>query len=188
MKTGPAIRRVFRNILAWFNLLGFLLRKSLLGFDVANQFLSRLDKISVHLILKKNGAIIGKDCDLESGLRFHNCRSYRNLNIGNNCHIGKDCFFDLRDTVTIGNNVVISMQCTFITHIDMAKSPLSEKYITESAPIVIGSNTYIGARSTVLKGVIIGESAVVSACALVKNAVPSNTMVAGLPARMVKTI
>ncbi|MFZ5942001.1 MAG: acyltransferase [Bacteroidota bacterium] len=188
MKTGLGIQKMNRKMIARINLWRFTFRKIFFGFDLANHFLSGRDKFSIQLILKKNGASIGNDCDLESGLRFHNCRDYRNLKVGNNCHIGKDCFFDLRERISIGNNVVISMQCTFITHLDMTQSRLSKVYPSESAPVSIGNDSYLGARSTVLMGVDIGERVIVSACALVRDSVPGNSLVAGVPTKLIKTI
>ena len=140
MKTGLGLYLKYRLFYAHINLIRFWLRKKLLGFDVANQFLQRVDKISMQLILKNNGAKIGENCDIETGLTFHNCKSYSNLIIGNNCHIGKNCFFDLRETIIISDNVVISMQCTFITHIDMSKSELSRIYPQKQKPVRINKN------------------------------------------------
>ena len=74
------------------------------------------------------GARIGKNCNIQSGQVFHNCRDYSNIEIGDNCHIGKNCFFDLRNKIVVGKNVTISMQCTFLTHIDLSNSRLSNIY------------------------------------------------------------
>lgn len=188
MKTGLGIYEKIRNFYAYCNLFRFTIRKKLLGFDVANQFLQRVDKVSMQLILEKNGATIGKDCDIETGLIFHNCKDYSNLIIGDNCHIGKNCFFDLRDKVIIGNNVVISMQCTFITHIDMNKSALRNRYPSTNAPIQIMDNSYLGAKVIVLKGNQIGENVIVAANTLITKSTESNCLMAGTPAKKIKDI
>ncbi len=188
MKTGFGIRQKLKKLYAYHNLIRFQLKKTLFGFDVANVFFQRIDKLSLQLILKRNGATIGNNCDIESGLTFHNCNDYSNLTIGNNCHIGKNCFFDLRDKIIIGNNVVISMKCTFITHMDMSKSELTKQYPPVQAPIVIKDNAYIGSESQVLKGVIIGERAFVAAKALVVKDIKADSLVGGVPAKMIKKI
>lgn len=188
MKTRLRIHRKLRLCIAYFNLFRFYLRKIFLGFEYANIFIRRVDKISILLILKKNGAKIGINCDIESGLTFHNCKDYSNLIIGNNCHIGKNCFFDLRDRVIIGNNVVISMQCTFITHIDMSKSYLSQIFPQKQKRIKINNNCYIGAKSTILMNVEVGENSFVASGAVVTKNVKSNIMVGGVPAKMIKEI
>jgi acetyltransferase-like isoleucine patch superfamily enzyme len=188
MKTGLHIKQKIRILLAYYNLLGFKLRKSLLGFDVANQFIQRIDKISLEKILNANGAQIGHNCDIETGLTFHNCDNYKNLIIGNNCHIGKNCFFDLRERIEIQDNVVISMQCTFITHIDMSKSQLSKSYPSNQKGILIKANTYIGVGSTLLMGTEIGEYSFIAANALITNSTEPYTMVGGIPAKVIKKL
>jgi len=188
MRTGLGLYRKYRMLNAYLNLLRFSLRKNLLGFDVANLFMQRVDKTSIQLILKKNGAKIGNYCDIETGLIFHNCRDYSNLIVGNNCHLGKNCFFDLRDTITIGNNVVISMQCTFITHIDMNKSPLRDKYPSYSSSIDIKDNSYLGAGVIILKGVRVGKNVVVAAGSVIINNIGENILIGGVPAKIIKKI
>jgi len=188
LKTGLGLYHKYRFLVSYINLLRFTIRKYFIGFDVANLFIQRVDKRSLQLILKMNGAKIGRDCDIETGLIFHNCKNYNNLIIGNNCHIGKNCFFDLRDTVIIKDNVVISMQCTFITHIDMIKSELSNYYPSKSKKIIINNNSYLGARSTVLMGVEIGKECLVASNSLLNISIKSNSIVGGIPARIIKKI
>lgn len=159
-----------------------------MGSDNANLFLKKVDKISVLLILRRNGAIIGEDCDIETGLTFHNCKDYSNLIIGNNCHIGKNCFFDLRGNINIKDNVVISMQCTFITHIDMNKSELSQNYPSSAGKIIIYNDCYIGANSTILMNTKLGNHSFVAAGSLITKNIPEFTMVGGVPAKKIKGI
>lgn len=186
MKTGFGLYRKLRLIYANLNLFRFWWRKNLIGFDVANVFLQRVDKRSIQLILRKNGATIGKNCDIETGLIFHNCNNYKNLIIGNDCHIGKNCFFDLRGKVNIEDNVVISMQCSFITHQDMNKSALRELYPASFSNIVIKNNSYLGANATILQGVTVGRSSIVAAGALVKKNTRDFVIIAGVPAKTIK--
>jgi len=160
----------------------------LLGFDVANLFLQRVDKTSLKLILKSNGAQIGRDCDIETGLIFHNCNDYSNLAVGERCHIGKSCFFDLRNKIIIQNNTVISMQCSFITHIDMSKSILHKAYPSRSEAIVVHQNVYIGARATILMGTEIKENSILAAGSLANACLDSNSLYAGIPAKRVRYI
>lgn len=185
---GFGITKLLRKLQVLWNVNEFSFRKKLLGFENANAFLRRLDKNSMIPILKRNGASIGINCDIEAPLIFHNCHDFSNLIIENNCHIGKNCFFDLRDKVVLEKNVVISMQSTFITHLDMNKSELHLSFPASHAPIHVGKNTYIGANTTILQGVIIAESCLLAAGSLVTNNVPPLTMVGGVPATFIKNI
>lgn len=182
------IRKIITKLYIKKNIIEFSMRKFILGFENANKFLQRVDKNSIIPILKKNKAIIGENCDIESGLIFHNCNDYSNLIIGNNCHIGKNCLFDLRNKIIIGNNVVISMQCTFITHIDLSKSLLKMYYPATSESIKINDNCYIGAKSLILKGIEIGECSIIAAGSVVIKNVEPRTLVAGVPAKEIKKI
>ena len=182
------IRKRINKFYISYILFWFKIRKILFGFENANVYIKSIDKSAMIPILRKNGASIGNDCDIETGLTFHNCTGYSYLTVGNNCHIGKNCFIDLRDRVTIGNNVVISMQTTFVTHIDMEKSPLRKSFPAAHAPIEVKDNCYIGACSCVLKGVTIHKNGFVSAGSVVTEDIPANTMVGGVPARLIKKL
>jgi len=181
------LKYIRRKILIPLNvsliIFNFYIRKTLFGFANAALFLARVDKNAIIPLLKKNGASIGEKCDIETGLTFHNCINFSNLSIGNNCHIGKNCFFDLREKVNIGDNVVVSMLNTFITHIDMSKSNLSKVYKSNSKPITVKNNSYLGACCTVLMGVVIEEDAFVAAHSLVNKNVEKNTVVGGIPVK-----
>lgn len=166
----------------------FVIRYFFLGIGSANKYLERVNQPSIIPILRLFGAKIGRNCDIQTGLIFHNCYNYKNLEIGNNCHIGKNCFFDLREKISIEDNVVISMQCNFITHMDMTKSKLNEFFPAQKEAILIKENSYIGVNSTILMGVEIGRNSFVAAKSLVNKSVSNNIMVGGIPAKKIKPI
>lgn len=58
----------------------------------------------------------------------------------------------------------------------------------ELKPVLIKKNAWIGAKATILPGVTVGENAVVAAGAVVTKDVPANTVVAGMPAKVIKKI
>lgn len=188
IKTGIGLRHKFRILAAYKNLFSFKLRKVFLGFEYANVYSRTVDKNSLQLILKRNGAKISENCDIESGITFHNCQNYSNLKIGNNCHIGKNCFIDLKEVVEIGDNVTISMQCTLLTHMDLAKCGLAEIYEQDTGTVVIKNNVYLGAGCTVLMGNTLEEFTFIAAGSLVNSNIPSHTLVGGVPAKKIKKI
>lgn len=95
-------------------------------------------------------------------------------------------------SVTIGNNVLIGSGC-LISDTDSHPINWEDRLYdrnkkTRKAPIVIKDNVFIGARSIILKGVTIGEGAVVGAGSVVSKDVPPYSIVCGNPARVVKTL
>ncbi len=95
-------------------------------------------------------------------------------------------------SITIGDNVMIGSGC-LITDTDSHplhwKDRLDNRNdLTAKAPIVISDNVFIGARSIILKGVTIGEGAVVGAGSVVSKDVPPYTVVCGNPAKIVKSL
>jgi acetyltransferase-like isoleucine patch superfamily enzyme len=160
------------------------------GMERVNSLLFRLDKHKTQFLLRRFGATIGANCDIESQIAVHNTeRSYRNLNIGPGCHLGKLVFLDLAAPVTIEERATISMRVTIVTHTDVGQSPLSEGLLPVStAPVRICRGAYIGTGAVILQGVTVGEGAVVAAGAVVKDNVAPWTVVAGVPARAVKKL
>ncbi len=175
-------------ILILFQLIKLFILRYLLGFDSVVNRISKLDKVYVKPVLRLFGASIGKDCKIESGILFHNCKDLRNFKVGNNCYIGRRALFDLRSPVTVGDNVVIAMQCSFVTHIDMSNSSLSEIYPATSLPILIEDDVYIGASVTVLMGVILKAKSFVGAMSLVNKDTEKAAMYFGIPAKKVRVI
>jgi acetyltransferase-like isoleucine patch superfamily enzyme len=140
-------------------------------------------------ILTANGAVIGKNSDIESGITFHNCKDrYRNLAVGNDCHIGKNAFIDLAEKVHIGDNATISMESKIVSHLDMGKSSLGARYRLEKKPVTIGAHCYLGINSIILMGVELGEGCLVAAGSVVTKSFPANSLIVGVPGKLLKTI
>jgi acetyltransferase-like isoleucine patch superfamily enzyme len=186
---GLGLRKIINKGYIEYVLLNFSLRRFFLGFDNANRVLRFADKRVVIPILRNNGARVGRGCDIETPLIIHNCVNYQNLTIGNNCHIGKDVFLDLRDRVVLEDNVTISMRTSIITHLDVGKSPLKQHgFHNEQGGVVLKRGCYIGANAVILHSVIVGECSLVGSSALVTQDVPPYTVVGGVPADVIKPI
>ncbi len=137
--------------------------------------------------LRKYGATIGENVILHSPLIIHNAgESYANLTIGNNVYFGRAVFLDLKDKITIGDRVTVSMRATLLTHTDVGESKVKKSIPPSQGPILISADAYIGANATISEGVKIGDGAVVGACALVRENVASHAVVAGVPAKEIK--
>lgn len=109
-----------------------------------------------------------------------------NIRIGKNVFINHACTMMDRGGITLEDNVLIGPKVNLIT----TNHPLDplQRRATVSLPIVIGKNAWIGANATVLAGVTIGENSVVAAGAVVNKDVPANTVVGGVPARVIKQL
>ncbi len=103
------------------------------------------------------------------------------LKIGNETYINGDCRIRCQESITIGNFCAISHDFTVMDS-DFHKLNGEKKV----KPVVIGNHVWIGTRVTILKGVTIGDGAVIAAGSVVTKDVPANTMVAGVPAKVIK--
>jgi maltose O-acetyltransferase len=144
--------------------------------------------------LRACGAAVGERVRFRSPLVVHNSdlqagRYYQKLSVGNDCYFGRELFLDLQDRIVIEDHVTISHRVMILTHTDAGTSPLKDKFIeTSQAPVIIRRGAYVGANVTILQGVEIGEASVVGAGAVVTQAVAPATVVAGVPARVIRQV
>lgn len=110
----------------------------------------------------------------------------KNINIGKNVFINFDCTFLALGGITIEDDVLIGPKVSLITE-NHPFNPKQRKGLIGKS-ILIKRNAWIGASATILPGATIGENAVVAAGAVVSKDVPDNTVVGGIPAKIIKTI
>lgn len=111
--------------------------------------------------------------------------------------VGKDIFFQPRkfpsdpEYISFGDNVMVASDVTFINH-DITNSMIN-KCIKDlniknmGGVIDIGNNVMIGARSIIMPNVKIGNNVVIAAGSIVTKDIPDNSVVAGIPARIICT-
>lgn len=160
------------------------------GNDDAAFLITRVRKHAVAPLMRALGADIAPDADIETHLVIHNARNaLRDLHIGAQCHIGKRVFLDLSAPIQLEPRCTISMNVTLLTHIDVGRTPLRDTaFPPDYGPITIREGAYIGANAVILHGVTIGRCAVVAAGAVVREDVPDDTIVGGIPARPLKQL
>ena len=110
----------------------------------------------------------------------------KNIKIGKNVFINACCKFQDQGGIEIGDGVLIGHNVTLAT-LNHDENPKDRQNIYPK-PIKIGNNVWIGSNATVLQGVTIGDGAIVGANAVVTKDVPSNTVVAGIPAKIMRKV
>jgi len=105
------------------------------------------------------------------------------IKVGKNVAIAYKVIFDILfpELIEIGDNTIIGYGCTLLAHEFLIKEVRIGK-------IKIGSNVMVGANSTILAGVTIGDNATVSAMSLVNKNVPAGAFVGGVPIKQLKAL
>ena len=110
----------------------------------------------------------------------------KNISIGEDVFINSGCCFQDQGAVSIGKGCQIGHQVVFAT-IDHGLMP-EQRHDIFMDRIVLEENVWGGSHATILKGVRIGHDSVVAAGAVVTKDVPPRSVVAGVPAKVVKTL
>ncbi|GAB3663614.1 hypothetical protein GCM10028791_39040 [Echinicola sediminis] len=115
---------------------------------------------------------------------------YGKLQIGDGTHIGDGTIIDVTDNVYIESEVAIGPNCTIYTHDHdySHKDKAAWKGGIVTKPVIIKDGAWIGSNVTILPGVSIGKRAVVAAGSVVTKDVMSQTIVGGVPAKIIKEI
>lgn len=110
----------------------------------------------------------------------------KHTKIGKNVFINFDCVFLDLGGITIEDNVLLAPKVSLLT--EGHPTSIEDRHSLIPKAIHIKKNAWIGAGATILQGVTIGENAVVASGAVVSKDVPDNTIVGGIPAKILKTI
>ena len=160
--------------------------------------------INGHLMLdgiNKSNFCLGKNVIINSRLgankigyaspTIFQCKQGK-ITIGHNVGISNSAFVARKSDITIGNNVLIGAGCKFYTSdfhsINYEDRVLNNDKNIKNSNVTIKNGAFIGAGTTVLKGVTIGEHSVIGACSVVTKSVPDDEIWAGNPARFIKKL
>lgn len=113
---------------------------------------------------------------------------------GCNIFLGEDCFINFNCTildenkVTIGKNAFLGPNVSIYTACHPIDPDIRNKFIEWSEPVKIGDNVWIGGNTTILPGVTIGDNVTVGAGSVVTKSFPSDVVIAGNPAKILRSI
>jgi acetyltransferase-like isoleucine patch superfamily enzyme len=110
----------------------------------------------------------------------------KHTKIGKNVFINFDCTFLDLGGITIEDNVLIAPKVSLLSE-GHSVSP-ENRHSLMVGHIHIKKNAWIGAGAIILQGVTVGENSIVAAGAIVSTNVPDNTIVGGIPAKVIKEI
>lgn len=149
-------------------------------------------RIFVNPIIRHSFAQCGKNVKI--GRNF-SCFGIKNICCGNNIVIGENnTFYSTDAKIEINDKVLFGPNVTIVTgnhRIDLLGKTIfdvskEEKLTTDDMDVIFCGDNWIGAGAIILKGVRVGRGAVVAAGAVVTKDVPSYSIVAGVPACVIK--
>lgn len=157
-------------------------------------------------ILKKIDLIGGKYISINSGFAclgklrleahdLHNNKSYYpSLTIGKNVGINFDCHIGCINRIEIGDNVLLASKVFITDHSHGDSTPEfkdtapSMRHLISKGPVIIKDNVWIGEGVAIMPNVTIGENCIIGANSVVTKDVPPNSVVGGVPAKILKSI
>ena len=129
-------------------------------------------------------------CSLEHGIYLNAAGGYSAgiaITIGAGTFVGSGCEFNAIESIRVGQNCLIASGSRFIDHNHGIELGTAMKLQPEiSAAIVLGSDVWVGANCVVLKGITIGDGAIVAAGSVVTKSVEPYTIVGGAPAKLIR--
>jgi acetyltransferase-like isoleucine patch superfamily enzyme len=141
--------------------------------------ITRMDAIK-RVALRLHGCSVGARTSLSPGLFM---LRGENIRIGRDCNIGVSCKLIDIGRIDIGNGALISHNVTMVSGDHHLDSSLSHK----AGDILIHDGVWIGASVTIVGPAEIGAGAIIGANSYVRGQVPPYTVVAGSPARVIRT-
>ena len=125
----------------------------------------------------------------------HNGNSYSpRISIGNGVSINTDCHIGCINDISIGNNVLIASRVFISDHSHGEITPPAlltapgERMLWSKGPVIIEDDVWIGEGVAIMPGVRIGSGAIIGANSVVTKDVPSRSVCAGVPARVLRKL
>lgn len=140
-----------------------------------------------HIYIGDN-CFFARFCEISAWEKFNGYTYNPQITIGNDCNFGPYCHITCINSIQIGNGLLTGMNVIisdnnhgFLSKEDIDIEP-SKRPLTSKGGIIIGDNVWIGDKVAILANVHIGDNAIIAANSVVIQDVPSDSIVAGIPA------
>ncbi|WP_217909564.1 acyltransferase [Desulfosediminicola flagellatus] len=117
-----------------------------------------------------------------------------NISIGDGVSIGEDAHITAINEIVIGNDVLTGKKVLITDNAhgrsnrDDLEIPPMQRALVSKGKVIISDNVWIGEKASIMPGVTIGEGAIVAANAVVTKDVPAYSVVAGIPAKVLRQV
>lgn len=205
-RTLCLIGSILGNISSIFDKLLHLL-KSIGIYIYSGYQLSKFASIGYNSVIEKANIIlnpqyiyIGSNVSILKGLIITAIDRYRGgvykptIKIGNNVNIGRNCHISCINSIIFDDNVLIGAYVTIVDNahgksdINNLSIPPAKRELYSKGEVFIGKNVWIGDKVTILPGVNIGDGCIIGANSVVTKDIPANSIAAGCPAKIIRTI
>jgi len=164
------------------------LLEHLLGFWLSRKFTQNgiivvKESFPLPKVINKGGSLFAENCQFYSGVRIEIGQN-GSVSIGNGTYINRNTLLVCESEIKIGVNCKISWDVIIM---DSDLHPLNSD-TTINKPVHIQDKAWIGCRCIILKGVTIGEGAVIAAGSIVTKDVPPYTIYGGNPAKFITNV
>lgn len=153
-----------------------------------------------NMIINPQYICIGNNFSCFYNVRIEAWDKYREQNftpeitIGNNVTFNTDCHIGCINKVVIGNNVLVASRVYISDHshgdisLEALENPPEMRNLVSKGPVIIEDNVWIGEGVCIMPGVTIGKNSIIGANAVVTKNFPANTVIAGVPAAVIKIL
>lgn len=188
--------RIFSN--SWFqfrNLYSINYKKI---FQNKISFTGKYPNCSQRTYFSGDGAVkIGRNCNfgyksggfyrggsIEIQARYVNAK----IKIGNNISTNNNIFICAANYIEIDDDTLIGQYVTIMDHEAHGIHPNKRRQLGEIGKVIVGKNVWIGNNVTILKNSEIGDNTIIATGAIVSGKFPSNVVIGGVPAKIIKKI
>jgi len=116
------------------------------------------------------------------------------ITFGDHVHLAADVTINCLESITIGNHSGIGVGSSIMDHMHGLPNyedlhiPVMQRVLTSRGGVTIGDNVYVGTGVVILAGVEIGDNSIIGSNAVVTKSIPPNSIAAGVPAKVIKTL